>query len=178
MFAKKQIITFFILITFITFGAHADNLTGSKAPTFELSDQSGKMHKLSDYAGKWVVLYFYPRNHTSGCTVEAGAFRDMQAKFADLNTTIMGVSVDDVESHKSFHSDLKLNFDLLSDNQQTVSKDYQVLNDLVVVKYSKRQTFIIDPMGMVAHHFEDVDPDTHAQETYDKLQEVQKIYSM
>ena len=178
MFAKTLLKLAIVALAFVSISAQAYNLTGAKAPAFELSDQSGKVHKLSDYSGKWVVLYFYPKNHTSGCTVEAAAFRDSQAEFAALDTTIMGVSVDDVESHMKFHTDMKLNFNLLSDNEKTTSKAYNVLRNLGITSFSKRQTFIIDPMGMIAHHFEDVDPDTHAPETLAKLKEVQKIFNM
>lgn len=178
MFAKNTIKTLLISLLCLSVTISADNLTGSKAPEFELPDQNGKMHKLSDYAGQWVVMYFYPRDDTSGCTIEAGAFRDMKDEFEALNATIVGVSVDGIESHQSFHEKLKLNFDLLADTEMSVSKSYDVLTNLAVVSYSSRQTFIIDPMGMIAHHFEDVDPDTHASETYEKLKEVQKIFNM
>lgn len=166
-----------LLLMLIYVPLAAANMTGSKAPAFEMPDQDGKLHKLSDYQGNWVVLYFYPKDHTSGCTVEAGEFRDNKTLLDNMNAVVMGVSVDGVESHKSFHDDLKLNFDLLSDKQKIISKAYNVLNDLVVISYSRRQTFIIDPLGMIAHHFEDVDPDTHATEVISKLSELQKIYA-
>jgi peroxiredoxin Q/BCP len=175
--ATKLLKQLLVVICLSTLSVSASAMIGSKAPSFELPDQDGKIHNLSDYAGKWVVLYFYPKNHTSGCTVEAGEFRDNQATLDAMNTVVMGVSVDGVESHKSFHDDLKLNFDLLSDEQKAVSKAYNVLNDLVVLSYSKRQTFIIDPMGMIAHHFEKVDPETHATQVIEKLTEIQKLFS-
>ena len=154
----------------------AVSLKGSKAPEFNLPDQDGVMHQLSDYQGQWVVLYFYPRDDTPGCTVEAGEFRDNLEKLKGMNAVVMGVSVDGLESKKAFHTDQKLNFNLLADVSKETSKAYNVLNDLVVLSYSKRQTFIIDPLGMVAHHFEDVDPDTHATEVIAKLTEIKAIY--
>ena len=169
--------TILISLICLSVSVSADNLTGSKAPGFEMPDQNGKMHKLSDYAGQWVVMYFYPRDDTPGCTVEAGAFRDMKDEFTKLNATIIGVSVDGTESHQAFHEKQKLNFNLLSDIDKSVSKDYDVLKNLAVVSFSSRQTFIIDPMGMIAHHFEEVDPDTHAPETLAKLKEIQEIFS-
>jgi len=173
---NKTIKIISVLCCTLSLSLSAASLTGSKAPGFSLPDQAGKTHNLKDYQGKWVVMYFYPKDDTPGCTVEAKSFRDNKQKFDQLNTVILGVSVDSVESHKSFADDMKLNFTLLSDEQKTTSKAYGVLNNLVVLSYSSRQTFILDPLGMVAHHFDDVDPDTHTQETLEKLIEIQKIY--
>ena len=164
------------IVLFLTASIQAVSLKGSKAPDFSLPDQDGKMHQLADYKGQWVVLYFYPRDDTPGCTVEAGEFRDNLATLQEMNAVVMGVSVDGLESKKAFHTDQKLNFNLLADVSKETSKAYNVLNDLVVLSYSKRQTFIIDPLGMVAHHFEDVDPDTHATEVIAKLTEIKAIY--
>ena len=165
-----------ILLTCLTLTSQAMNLQGSKAPEFSLPNQDGVVKNLSDYKDQWVVLYFYPRDDTPGCTVEAAEFRDNLSKLQSMNAVILGVSVDGLESKKSFHTDQKLNFDLLADVSKETSKAYNVLNDLMVLSYSKRQTFIIDPMGMVAHHFEDVDPNTHATEVINKLTEIKAIY--
>lgn len=176
MSAKSYFSLMAITLMLLSNVAQAVSLKGSKAPEFSLPDQDGVMHQLSDYKGQWVVLYFYPRDDTPGCTVEAGEFRDNLNKLNAMNAVVMGVSVDGLESKKAFHTDQKLNFNLLADETKEISKAYNVLNDLVVLSYSKRQTFIIDPLGMVAHHFEDVDPDTHATEVINKLVEIKAIY--
>lgn len=176
MLSRIITVLIFCTLSVVSMPVLGSAIKGSKAPEFELPDQSGNTHKLSDFRGQWVVLYFYPRDDTPGCTIEAGEFRDNKAALDELNTVVMGVSVDGIDSHAAFHKDMKLNFNLLSDSNKDVSKAYNVLNDIVVLSYSKRQTFIIDPMGMIAHHFEDVDPKTHTPEVIKTLKEVQKIY--
>ena len=149
---------------------------GSEAPDFSLKDQYGKTHNLKDYKGQWLVVYFYPRDNTPGCTIEAGAFRDSQKQFASRKTSVVGISVDDVESHLDFSDTLKLNFTLLADVDKKASKSYQVLTDLAVITYSRRETFIIDPDGRIAHHYDDVNPKTHTKTVLDKLDELIEIY--
>jgi thioredoxin-dependent peroxiredoxin len=139
------------------------------APDFSLHDQHQQQHKLSDYRGQWLVLYFYPRDNTPGCTVEAGAFNSNLDKLKQFNTKVFGISVDDVESHKSFAKDNKLNFSLLSDEDYRVSRAYGVLKEIGPIKYAMRETFIIDPQGQIAHHFKDVDPNTHVPMVLAKL---------
>ncbi len=174
---KQMLAQIFVVLILVTTSAlHAFNMKGTKAPDFKLPDQDGEMHQLSDYSGQWLVLYFYPRDDTPGCTVEAQEFRDNLNTLNELNAIVMGISVDGLESKKAFHTDQKLNFNLLADVDKETSKAYNVLNDLVVLSYSKRQTFIIDPVGVIAHHFEDVDPDTHAGEVITKLKEIKAIY--
>ena len=149
---------------------------GSVAPDFSLQDQNGKMHSLKDYKGKWLVMYFYPKDRTSGCTIEAGEFRDNQSKLAERNATVVGISLDDVASHLDFANTLKLNFDLLADDNKKTAKSYQVLTDLGLIAYTKRETFIIDPQGTIAHHFKDVDPKTHAKMVLSKLDNLIELY--
>jgi peroxiredoxin Q/BCP len=163
-------------VLFFTFTATAAPTVGSIAPDFNLQDQHGKYHSLNNYKGKWVVLYFYPRDKTPGCTIEAASFRDQQGALSKRNAVVFGISTDDVESHLDFHKTLELNFNLLADNEKVVSKSYQVLNDFVILAYSRRQTFIIDPEGRVAHHFSDVDPNTHTGLVMKKLDELKDIY--
>ena len=149
---------------------------GSIAPSFKMQDQSGKWHSLSDYKGRWVVVYFYPKDNTPGCTIEAGEFNKQLDKLQAMNTQVFGVSVDSVESHLDFANTLDLKFSLLSDTDKSVSEAYSVLNSLGPVSYARRETFIIDPEGVVAHHFKKVDPATHVEMVLTKLDELKKIY--
>ena len=144
------------------------------APDFELYDQAKQSHQLSDYRGQWVVMYFYPRDDTRGCTIEAGAFNNALEQLEALNTQVFGISVDNVASHKAFADKLKLKFSLLADTDYQVSRAYGVLKEIGPIKYAKRETFIIDPQGQIAHHFEQVDPDTHVPMVLEALARLQK----
>jgi peroxiredoxin Q/BCP len=136
---------------------------GEPAPAFKLQDQAGKWHALSDYKGKWVALYFYPKDDTPGCTTQACSFRDNVFAFNKEGAVILGVSVDDVESHKAFAEKHGLPFTLLADADKAVSKRYGVLKTYMgVMEMARRDTFIIDPQGRVAKHYESVDPDNHS----------------
>lgn len=135
---------------------------GGPAPAFELPDQQGDMHRLGDYAGQWVVLYFYPKADTPGCTTEACAFRDDIFAFKKLGAKIVGISLDEVKSQKDFAEKYSLPFTLLSDPDGTVAEAYGVLSNWGVMKFAKRETFIIAPDGTIARHYQDVDPDTHS----------------
>jgi peroxiredoxin Q/BCP len=136
---------------------------GDAAPAFKLQDQAGKWHSLSDYKGKWVALYFYPKDDTPGCTTQACSFRDNVFAFNKEGAVILGVSVDDVESHKAFAEKHGLPFTLLADSDKAVSKRYGVLKTYMgVMEMARRDTFIIDPAGRVAKHYESVDPDNHS----------------
>ena len=137
---------------------------GSPAPAFKLQDQSGKWHSLSDYKGKWVVLYFYPKDNTPGCTTQACEFRDNIFAYRDLGAVILGVSVDDVASHKSFSEEHSLPFPILADSDKTVTTAYGTLKEYVgIAKMARRDTFIIDPQGRVAKHYQDVKPAGHSE---------------
>ena len=137
---------------------------GDPAPDFELKDQSGQLHSMEDYRGKWVALYFYPKDDTPGCTTEACEFRDNIFAFKNLNCQILGVSLDDVDSHKEFAEKHKLPFPLLADSEGTTADAYGVKSKYMGMSVAKRQTFLIDPDGNVAKHYEKVDPDTHSQQ--------------
>src|SRR6185295_9051865 len=125
---------------------------GNPAPAFTLPDQSGKPVSLGDYRGKWVVLYFYPKDQTPGCTTEACEFRDNVFAFRDAGAVILGVSVDDVEAHKKFAEKHGLPFTLLADDTKATAKQYGVLRNLLGLKIAKRDTFLIDPEGKIAKH--------------------------
>ncbi len=137
---------------------------GSPAPKFRLQDQEGKWHALDDYRGKWVVLYFYPKDNTPGCTTQACELRDNIFAFRDLNAVILGVSVDDVESHRAFAEEHSLPFPILADAGRSVTAAYGTLTKyLGFVELARRDTFIIDPQGRVARHYVKVDPKGHAE---------------
>ena len=140
----------------------AANWVGTPAPAFNLSDQTGKVRQLADFKGKWLVMYFYPKNHTSGCTEEAKRFRDQFANYQKQGIVVAGVSLDSVESHKRFAQDLKLPFSLLSDNKKELSKQLGVLNGWGAMSFTSRETFLIDPQGMIVYHYNSVNPESHA----------------
>ncbi len=145
---------------------------GDVAPDFTLPTQDGDKVQLSKLRGQWVVLYFYPKDNTPGCTVEAHNFSKDQPAYAARNATILGVSVDGIESHKKFCAKQGINFRLLADSERKVSTAYGSLNNLVVTKVSARNTFLIDPEGKVARVFPKVSPAQHSQEVLAALDEL------
>jgi peroxiredoxin Q/BCP len=147
--------------------------SGEAAPDFELKDQDGEMHSIEDYRGKWVALYFYPKDDTPGCTTEACEFRDNIFAFRNANCQILGVSLDDEESHKDFSEKYGLPFPLLADTEGTTADAYGVKSKMMGFTVAKRQTFLIDPDGNVAKHYEKVDPATHSKQILADLEELQ-----
>ena len=146
---------------------------GSAAPAFRLQDQTGQWHSLADYKGKWVVLYFYPKDNTPGCTTQACEFRDNIFAYRDLNAVILGVSVDNVESHKGFSDQHKLPFPILADVDKRVTTSYGTLMTyLGVSELARRDTFIIDPQGRVAKHYVKVDPKGHSELVLTELRQL------
>lgn len=147
---------------------------GSSAPTFKLTSNEGKEVELKKYRGKWVVLYFYPKDFTGGCTLEARNFQKDLAKYEQAKAVILGVSVDTAESHKDFCAKEGLSFKLLSDTDTKVSTSYGSLMDYNGTKLSARNTFIIDPKGKIARVFTGVKPSGHSDEVLAALGELQK----
>jgi thioredoxin-dependent peroxiredoxin len=147
---------------------------GSSAPDFTLPSQEGVPVSLNDYRGKWVVLYFYPKDQTPGCSREAHNFQVDQPKYAERNAVVLGVSVDTVDSHKKFCAKEGLNFKLLADTDHKVSATYGSLTNLAVVKFSSRHTFLIDPDGKIAKTYTSVDPLTHSVEVLAELDALRK----
>lgn len=141
---------------------------GQKAPEFTLTDQDGKQHSLSDYQGKWILMYFYPKDDTPGCTTEACTIRDNFPHFQKSALVILGVSVDSVESHKRFAEKYHLPFTLLSDEDKKVVEAYGVWQKRKFMGRefmgTVRSSFLIDPEGGIAKIYEDVKPDKHAAE--------------
>jgi thioredoxin-dependent peroxiredoxin len=149
---------------------------GISAPDFTLNSQDGNPITLSQFRGKWVVLYFYPRDMTSGCTLEAHNFQRDQEKFTAANAVVLGVSVNDSKSHQQFCTKEGLTFKLLSDTDDKVSREYGSLANLGVVKFSKRHTFLIDPDGKIVKEYPDVDSNInqHSEQVLTELAELQK----
>ena len=147
---------------------------GSVAPAFKLTTNEGKQVSLSDFKGKWVVLYFYPKDFTAGCTIEAKNFQRDLAKYEAANAVILGVSVDTAESHKEFCAKEGLNFKLLSDTEAKTSVDYGSIMEYQGAKLSARNTFIIDPTGKIAKVFEKVKVQAHSEEVLAALAELKK----
>jgi peroxiredoxin Q/BCP len=147
---------------------------GTAAPDFTLNSQEGKPISLSQYRGKWVVLYFYPKDMTSGCTIEAHNFQRDQAKYGAANAVVLGVSVQDVQSHQEFCTKDGLTFKLLADTNQKVSEEYGSLKNYGVMKLSARNTFIIDPQGKIVKEYIGVDPNKHSEEVLAELATLQK----
>jgi len=146
---------------------------GSAAPNFTLNSQEGKPVSLRDFQGKWVVLYFYPKDFTSGCTVEAHNFQRDLAQYEQKNAVIVGVSVQDEDSHQKFCTKEGLNFKLLADTKHEVSTEYDSTMNFGVMKLSARHTFLIDPHGNIAKVWTDVKPETHSEEVLAALTQLQ-----
>ena len=145
-------------------------IVGELAPEFELPDQDGQLHSLEDYRERWVVLYFYPKDETPGCTTEACEFRDNIFAYRELNAQILGVSLDDIESHKAFSENHGLPFPLLADVDGIVADAYGVKTKMFGMTVAKRQTFIIGPDGTLAKHYEEVKPATHSADVLADLE--------
>ncbi len=150
-----------------------------KAHDFNLPDQNGKMHSLSDYAGKWLVLYFYPKDNTPGCTIEACAFRDTSTEFKNIGVEIVGISKDSVTSHKKFGEKHNLNFPILSDESHTVIEAYDSWNpkkfwgkEFLGVE---RNTFLINPTGIIVKTYKNVNPVTHTATIISDIKQLQGV---
>jgi thioredoxin-dependent peroxiredoxin len=147
---------------------------GQKAPTFTLPNQEGTPVSLDSYKGKWVVLYFYPKDMTSGCTKEAHNFQNDLSKYQAANAVILGVSVDSVDSHKQFCTKDSLTFNLLSDEQKKIVTEYGSLGSFGPMQIAKRNTFLIDPHGKIVKVWTKVDPSGHSDEVLAALADLQK----
>jgi thioredoxin-dependent peroxiredoxin len=147
---------------------------GTVAPDFTLNSQEGKPVNLQDYRGKWVVLYFYPKDFTSGCTTEAHNFQRDLAQYETKNAVILGVSVDTTDSHQKFCTKEGLNFKLLADTDHKVSEEYGSIMNLGVKKLSARHTFLLNPQGVIVKEYLDVEPAKHSEEVLAALTELQQ----
>lgn len=141
---------------------------GQQAPDFTSVDQDGKEVKLSDFSGKPVVVYFYPKDNTPGCTVEACNFRDNNPEFEKAGIKVLGISVDNQKSHRNFVDKYGLNFTLVVDDSKEIAQNYGVLG----MRSASRVTYIIDGSGKVAYVYPKVTPKEHAVEVLDKIREL------
>ncbi len=175
-FFTVSLLAFGALVVFLSFTsigvANDQPVVGNPAPEFELADQTGQLHSLEDYRNQWVVLYFYPKDETPGCTTEACEFRDNIFAFRELNAQVLGVSLDDVKSHKAFAENHELPFPLLADEDGETSSAYGVKTRMFGMTVAKRQTFIIGPDGNIAKHYEKVKPAEHSSQVLADLKEL------
>jgi peroxiredoxin Q/BCP len=150
---------------------------GSPAPDFSLTAEDGSQVSLKDYRGNWVALYFYPKDFTTGCTIEAHNFQRDQAEFARRNAIVLGVSVDSTDSHKRFCEKEGLNFKLLADTSHEVSKKYGSLINFGITQISARNSFLIDPQGRIVRAFASVNPARHSSDVLAAIDEMEKAQS-
>lgn len=150
---------------------------GANAPQFNLPDQDSKMHSLKDYIGHWVLLYFYPKDDTPGCTIEACSLRDNLPKFRKLGVVVFGVSTDSIKSHRKFTDKFELPFTLLADENKEAVVAYNVWQKKKFMgrEYmgTMRESFLIDPNGKIAKVYEGVKPQTHVDEVLADLKKFQ-----
>lgn len=149
---------------------------GGQAPSFALPDQNGKIHQLVDYRGKWLLLYFYPKDNTPGCTIEACTLRDNWSEFTKLNAVVLGISADSVSSHQKFSTKFALPFPILADEKKTMLQSYRVLAEKSMFGKTflgiKRSSFLIDPQGKIAKIYKNVKPAEHAQQVLADIKEL------
>ncbi|MGB6677077.1 MAG: peroxiredoxin, partial [Terriglobales bacterium] len=146
---------------------------GNQAPAFSLPNQEGAPVSLDQFKGKWVVLYFYPKDFTSGCTIEAHNFQRDLGKYTQMNAAIVGVSVDNVDSHKSFCTKEGLNFKLLADSNHAVVEKYGSIMEYNGMTLAARNTFLIDPTGVIRKVYLKVSPQGHSEQVLADLQQLQ-----
>jgi len=150
---------------------------GAAAPAFRLQDQTGAWRSLGDYAGKWLVLYFYPKDDTPGCTTQVCTFRDEITRVRQAGAEVVGVSLDDVSSHEAFAAKHKVPFPLLADVESTTARAYGVLTSRGELRYARRDTFVIDPDGRIARHYESVDPKENVAQVITDLAALKAMYA-
>jgi peroxiredoxin Q/BCP len=168
----------FLILVLAAFSAVAADraqppTAGNKAPTFALPNQEGAQVSLDEFKGKWVVLYFYPKDFTSGCTVEAHNFQRDIDKYTENNAVIVGVSVDDVDSHKSFCAKEGLNFKLLADSSHAVVQEYGSIMEYNGITVAARNTFLIDSSGVIRKVYLNVSPQGHSGQVLTDLHQLQ-----
>lgn len=158
----------------LSLATHAETPeVGQPAPGFTLPDQEGTVKSLSDYQGQWVVLYFYPKDDTPGCTAEACNFRDDIMQLKALGAQVLGVSTDSAKSHAKFAAKYNLPYPLLADAEGKVADQYGAYMSLGPIKFAKRHSFIIDPQGKLAKVYRDVKPKRHSDRIIADLKQLQ-----
>jgi len=166
---KASVIAFILVLSSSSI---AGLKVGDKAPNFALQDQNDMTHNLSDYEGQWIVLYFYPKDDTPGCTTQACDFRDAVKRIIASKAILFGLSLDSVRSHKLFAEKYNLQFSLLADETGEVSELYDSLSSFF--KVAKRNTFIVDSEGNIAKIYLSVNPKTHSEMVLNDLNSLQK----
>jgi len=176
MLIKLFFYTAILLIAVFGYRSYATATNGSRidsdAPDFTLNDAKGNVHRLTDYRGKYLVLYFYPKDDTPGCTKEACHFRDDMAQLEKLGAKVVGISVDNSESHGKFAEKYHLPFPLLADTEGKVAASYDALTNLLIIKIAKRHTFLIDPAGKIKKIYTSVNVSNHSQQIIDDLKAI------
>lgn len=169
----KKLLTIFTLL--FSYNLLADNTSwiGQPAPNFDLPDQNGVFHTLKEYQGKWLVLYFYPKDDTPGCTTEAKNFTTDYKTIEKLGAVIVGASLDNIESHKAFAEKYKIPYSLLADKDEVMASAYKVVREVPLFHHAKRQTFIINPQGIIAKFYEKVSPTSHTTDVINDLKILQ-----
>lgn len=158
------VLTFCMLNVAALASAAVAPAVGSAAPAFRLQDQNGQWHSLEEFKGKWLALYFYPKDNTPGCTTQACEFRDNIFAFREAGAVIVGISLDDTASHKKFAEEHGLPFLLLADATKETARAYGVLTKMMgIMEVAQRDTFLIDPNGKIVKHYVRVDPKGHSQ---------------
>ena len=164
-----QFIPGLVLLVFVV-GAQSGELeVGDQAPAFELVDQYNRQHALTDYLGRWLVVYFYPRDDTPGCTAQACAFRDDFRQLQSMQVAVLGISLDSVASHQAFAEKHGLPFPLLSDENGKVTAAYGALWKLGPIRFARRHSFIIDPENRISRIFRSVKPASNSDEVIAEL---------
>jgi peroxiredoxin Q/BCP len=170
-----NVVSTLLVFAGLSASVYGEALVGEQAPDFRLQDQKGEWHTLKDYAGKWVAVYFYPKDDTPGCTKEACAFRDNIFAFEDIGAVILGISLDDVKSHAAFAEKYSLPFTILSDADASVAKAYGVYKEMGNFKFAQRQSFIVNPEGQVVKHYATVNAEKHSEEVLADLKQLMSL---
>jgi len=170
-----SLLVLILLLAVATVSAEEETLKiNDIAPDFVLTDQNGKQRRLADFRNRWVVLYFYPKNNTPGCTEEACKFRDDYFRLDKLGAEVLGISIDNQESHAEFTKKYSLPFPLLADTDGKVASQYGSYFSFGPMRYARRHTFIIDPDGRIASIYRKVKPATHSDDVIRDLADIQK----
>ena len=146
---------------------------GQSSPDFKLQDQNGKWHTLNQYKGKWIVLYFYPKDDTAGCTQEANQFKSLYPQLLKSNAVVLGVSLDNVASHQKFSQKLGLPFPILADEKGELAGKFGIVRNFGITKIAKRESFLINPQGAIMYHYSSVNTQTHADQVLKDLKMAQ-----
>lgn len=157
--------------------ADASPQVGQVAPSFHLQDQNGHWHAPADFHGQWLVLYFYPKDFTPGCTTEVCTFRDDLVRLRRAGAVVVGISLDDVKSHARFAAKYHVPFPLLSDADHVAARAYGVLGSMIGFHYARRTTFLIDSQGRIAKIYRDVDPKANSGQVLSDLVALKKVAS-